>query len=328
MAEQFTDAVQLKSLLTSSAILLSIWKLSSLLSRKAPTIIKAPKLSESANYPSNFYPGGRTIPSPYGDIRLYEFGPKDGRKVLFIHGITTPCPVFKGILSKMTDAGFRVCTFDLWGRGYTDSPDSNHDARLFTVQILSVLQAVGWSKCSIVGYSLGGGLASAYTSWFPQSVEKLVLIAPAGLLARSQQPITRKIALSEYTPYGLIDALKQFVVPKPKEVVEQVTGGRVDVTKVSLWQTDNHEGFKRSYLSSFRYAPIFDQWELYERLRQTKVPVYAVWGENDDVVLTDFCSKNLQKALPEMKLTIIDDVAHDICTAKPAELFEYIKGVL
>lgn len=40
-------------------------------------------------YPPDFFPGARDVPTPYGSIRCYEFGPVTGRKVLFLHGIST-----------------------------------------------------------------------------------------------------------------------------------------------------------------------------------------------------------------------------------------------
>lgn len=308
---------------------LAAWQLSKLvLTPREPEIVKAPVRQPTSAYPPDFYPGSKIVETPYGNIQAYEFGPTDGERVLFVHGITTPCAVFKGILGKMADAGYRVCAFDLWGRGGSDSPEPKHDERLFCTQILCVLQNVGWSKCSIVGYSLGGCLTSSFASYFPNTVDKLIIIAPAGLLSRQKQNLSRKIALSEYTPFALIRLLQKFVVPKAKEAVEQIAPGRVDVSKVSTWQTEHHKGFYRSYLSTFRYAPIFDQWPLFERLRRTKLPVYAIWGADDDVVPTSFCSANLKKALPEVQLTIIPDVAHDICTAKPQEVLNKILEIL
>lgn len=42
-------------------------------------------------YPPDVLPGARDVDSPYGSLRVYEWGPEDGRKVLMVHGISTPC---------------------------------------------------------------------------------------------------------------------------------------------------------------------------------------------------------------------------------------------
>ena len=41
-------------------------------------------------YPPDTFPGARDVESPYGSLRVYEWGPQEGRKVLLVHGISTP----------------------------------------------------------------------------------------------------------------------------------------------------------------------------------------------------------------------------------------------
>ena len=48
----------------------------------------------SLSYPPDVLPGARDVNSPYGSLRVYEWGPVEGRKVLFIHGISTPSIAF------------------------------------------------------------------------------------------------------------------------------------------------------------------------------------------------------------------------------------------
>ena len=54
------------------------------------------------------FPGARDVGSPYGTMRLYEWGPEEGRKILMIHGDTTPAPIFGPIANGMVDRGCRV----------------------------------------------------------------------------------------------------------------------------------------------------------------------------------------------------------------------------
>lgn len=67
-------------------------------------------------YPLDSLPGARDVPSPAGSIRAYEFGPEDGRKVLLIHGISTPCLALGGVAHGLEEKGCRVMMFDLYGR--------------------------------------------------------------------------------------------------------------------------------------------------------------------------------------------------------------------
>src|SRR2546423_180974 len=56
-------------------------------------------------YPLDSLPGARDVQSPAGSIRVYEFGPENGRKVLLLHGISTPCLALGGVAHGLADKG-------------------------------------------------------------------------------------------------------------------------------------------------------------------------------------------------------------------------------
>ena len=64
-------------------------------------------------YPLDSLPGARDVQSPAGSIRVYEFGPENGRKVLLIHGISTPCLALGSVAHVLAEKGCRVMLFDL-----------------------------------------------------------------------------------------------------------------------------------------------------------------------------------------------------------------------
>lgn len=65
-------------------------------------------------YPPNALPGARDVETFYGTMRVYEWGPPDGQKVLFVHGDATPSLVFSKIAQGLVDAGYRVMLFGKW----------------------------------------------------------------------------------------------------------------------------------------------------------------------------------------------------------------------
>ena len=96
----------------------------SISSRKSPRKQKAipsplttllPKLSEAQiarlPYPPDFFPGARDVETPYGRMRVYEWGPETGKKVVMVPGDTTPAPVFSVIAPGLVAKGFRVIVF-------------------------------------------------------------------------------------------------------------------------------------------------------------------------------------------------------------------------
>ena len=79
------------------------------------TLIPFMSGQQAANlpYPPKLLPGARDVSTPYGTMRVYEWGPADGKKVIFVHGDTTPAPVFALIADGLMKRGCRVIVFGM-----------------------------------------------------------------------------------------------------------------------------------------------------------------------------------------------------------------------
>jgi hypothetical protein len=55
--------------------------------------------------------GARDVTTPFGNIRVYEWGPQEGKKVLLMHGISTPCIALGGLAEELVQRGCRVMLF-------------------------------------------------------------------------------------------------------------------------------------------------------------------------------------------------------------------------
>ena len=139
-------------------------------------------------YPPDVLPGARNVETPYGVIKVFEWGPEDGEKVLLLHGISTPCLCQSDLADELVAQGYRVMLFDYFGRGYSDAPsDVPYDVRLYATQILLVLASsplpwTGNDGFHLMGYSLGGAIAASFAGYFPHLLRSLTLIAGGGLI--------------------------------------------------------------------------------------------------------------------------------------------------
>jgi hypothetical protein len=81
----------------------------------SPVQSKLPQLSEEEvqqlPYPPDALPGARDVQSPYGSVRVYEWGPEEGDKILLIHGISTPGIAMADLAHKLVRRGCRVMMF-------------------------------------------------------------------------------------------------------------------------------------------------------------------------------------------------------------------------
>jgi len=259
---------------------------------------------------------------------VYEIGPEDGRKVLLIHGISTPSPALAPIAEKLAAKGCRVLFYDLFGRGFSDAPDgTTYDERLYITQLFYVLASspLTWDKFSIMGYSMGGGIAAAFASYFPAMVEDLVLLAPAGLIRPESAPFTTRLIYSGIFPQSIMEYLvarrlkstpnlRTTPSASDQDPVNAETAGVqkaapeafgrvVDAAGIVNWQMDKHAGFIGAFVSSFRKGPIrgqHEQWRLIgKRLDAQRV------GDKYDATREGL---NIGKVLMVVGLT--DDAVH------------------
>lgn len=153
----------------------------------------------SLPYPPDALPGGRDVPTPYGTIRVFEFGPASGERVLLLAGLSTPCLGMSNLAEALAQKGYRVMLFDYFGRGWSDTPNPDevdHDERLYVSQIMMAVASsrLSWTGNAghgnnggfhVIGYSFGGGVAVNFASWFPNLVRSVTAVAPGGLLSWS-----------------------------------------------------------------------------------------------------------------------------------------------
>lgn len=72
-----------------------------------------PSQADALAYPPNFLPGSRDVDTPFGTMRVYEWGPIGGRKIIFIHGDSTPGPMLAPIAQTLASRGCRVIVFGM-----------------------------------------------------------------------------------------------------------------------------------------------------------------------------------------------------------------------
>lgn len=120
-------------------------------------------------------------------IHIAEAG--SGPAVVFIHGSgpgASGASNFRQNIDAFVDAGFRVILPDMIGYGASSKPEGlDYTLALFTDTLYEALQAHGVEKASLVGNSLGGGVAIQMTLDHPEFTDKLILMA-AGCVAERE----------------------------------------------------------------------------------------------------------------------------------------------
>ncbi|PKP90700.1 MAG: 2-hydroxy-6-oxo-2,4-heptadienoate hydrolase [Alphaproteobacteria bacterium HGW-Alphaproteobacteria-14] len=107
----------------------------------------------------------------------------EGAPILLIHGSGPGVTAWANWRLTMPDLAkqFRVIAPDMFGFGYSSSKGRIEDKRIWVDQVASLLDGLGIDKVSMVGNSFGGGIALAFMIAYPDRVERVVLMGPAGL---------------------------------------------------------------------------------------------------------------------------------------------------
>jgi pimeloyl-ACP methyl ester carboxylesterase len=124
-------------------------------------------------------------------VRFHRSG--DGPLLVLLHGIAstsdTWSPVVPGLAAHHT-----VLAPDLLGHGASAKPRGDYSLGAYASGVRDLMTAIGHRRATVVGHSLGGGIAMQFAYQFPDRVERLVLIASGGL-GREVHPILRASTL-------------------------------------------------------------------------------------------------------------------------------------
>ncbi len=117
----------------------------------------------------------------------------EGPTVVLIHGMINSSRHWEGVASRLAQR-HRVIAPDLIGHGDSATPRGDYSLGAHAASIRDLLTVVGVERATIVGHSLGGGVAMQFFYQFPQRTERLVLISSGGL-GPEVSPLLRGAAL-------------------------------------------------------------------------------------------------------------------------------------
>ncbi len=142
-------------------------------------------------------------------LRVLEAGAPHGAPIVFLHGWGASAFMWRHALALLPDRGFRVIAIDLRGFGLSDKPSAagSYSLNSYCLDLDGLFDALELTRASLVGQSMGGGLALHYALSRSARVDRLVLINPACLV-----PIGA-LALARAVPGVIAEAFGKLVTP-------------------------------------------------------------------------------------------------------------------
>lgn len=293
----------------------------------AAAIVAAPFIAEARRKPiddkAREKAPGRFATLSQGKTHYQWHGPQSGPVAVLVHGLTTPSYVWSEVIPVMTRMGYCVLTYDLYGRGYSDRPEGEQNRGFFLRQLRELLddQEVG-GDLFVMGYSMGGGIATAFAAAEWERVDRLVLIAPTGLAPDVDVNVITTPIIGDWVILTLGGILER----RELRATEDRAPHLPDLPERHIAETYTR-GYQSAILSSTRHM-LTDIMEAEHRLlRDRFTATLAIWG-SDDTCIPSQSAGNLADWNRDAHQVTIEGADHAIGVTHPEEIRNAIQTFL
>ncbi|HZD26397.1 MAG TPA: alpha/beta hydrolase [Alphaproteobacteria bacterium] len=243
-------------------------------------------------------------------VEVWEAG--EGEPLVYLHGAGGLMPNDR-MIAKLAE-GYRVHAPLLPGYGESRGEEGLYDMLDVTLHTGDVIAALGLTQPLLVGHSMGGMIAAELAATAPNDVERLVLIAPAGLWL-DDRPIPD---LFSKLPFEL-PALLFHDVDFGKELM---TAG-LALDDPEFLQAFLVMNARRLGMAGKLLFPIPER-GLARRLYRIRARTLVLWGEND-VLIDPAYGKAFVEAIPEAELVSVPEAGHLVTHEKPDAVLAAIR---
>ena len=257
----------------------------------------------------------------------------EGPALLLIHGIADSSETWLPVLDALAEH-HTVIAPDLLGHGESDKPRADYAVAAYACGMRDLLAVLGIDRVTVVGHSLGGGVAMQFAYQFPERCERIVLVSSAGIGAE-MHPVFRLATLPGAGPaLGVLSALPLRTAVLASAPVLRLLGGAglgpdLDYALARYAQLADPTA-RKAFLRTVRAAA--DPWgqaiTMLDRSYLARhLPTQLIWGGRDNIIPSAHAAL-AQQALPGSRLEIFEEAGHFPHHQDPARFVKVITDFL
>ncbi len=264
------------------------------------------------------------------DVAYRQAG--SGPVLVMIHGIAGSSGTWVPLMPLLAER-FTVIAPDLLGHGESAKPRGDYSLGAYASGIRDLLGVLGHDRATVVGHSLGGGIAMQFAYQFPQMVERLVLIGSGGL-GKEVNPLLRVLS-APGTEYILPLVLAPQIHSLVRSVGSAISrfGMRADPFMGEVWQawsrlTDVRA--QRAFIHTIRAVIDVSGQRVSARDRlylAHEIPTLIVWGDRDQVIPVEHAHA-AHELMPGSRLEIVEGAGHFIPIERPELLDSLLRDFM
>jgi pimeloyl-ACP methyl ester carboxylesterase len=237
-----------------------------------------------------------------------------GPAVVLIHGVAGRAGQWDQTVQLLAEH-HTVIAPDLMGHGDSAKPRGDYSLGAHASGIRDLLVGLSIERASIVGHSLGGGIAMQFAYQFPERCERLVLVASGGL-GDEVHPLLRAATLpgSEFVlPLLAHPRLLEVMSVVPRALGRIGLRTRVDLEEMARgYQSLSNAEARSAFIHTLRSVidPTGQRIDASDRLYlASKMPSLIIWGGRDRIIPAKH-ARAAHKSMPGSRLELFNDAGH------------------
>ena len=249
------------------------------------------------------------------DIHVEMNGDESLPAIVLLHGFTGSTATWKRF-SECSTGSYRTVAVDLIGHGKTTAPVdvSRYSMEQQLEDLETLFDMLALRRFILVGYSMGGRIALAYSVHYPGRVSALILESSSPGLKSEDERAARRETDHRLAERIVTNGLPSFIdfwenIPLFKTQKELSEEQRQIIREERLGQREI------GLANSLRGIGTGSQTSYWERLKAVNIPVLLLTGDLDTKFVT--ISREMQKQFPIVRHETIADVGHAIHVEKP-----------
>ena len=255
----------------------------------------------------------------------------EGPVLLLVHGIAGTCEHWREVVEPLA-RHHTVIAPDFPGHGASEAAAGDYSIGSLASGLRDLLLALGHERATLVGHSLGGGVAMQLSYQFPEMVERLVLVSSGGL-GPEVSPVLRAAALPGADLFISVTA-------GPGEKVGSMIGRglaaiglrpNADVAELARGYASLGDPARRAAFLDTLHAVVGTRGQRVhagDRLYLAEaVPVLIVWGARDSIIPVRH-GEEAHRLMPGSRLEVFQDVGHMPQLEAPGRLIAVLERFL
>lgn len=236
-------------------------------------------------------------------------------KVIAVHGWFADRSAYAPVLADLDTGAFACAVVDLRGYGEAlDVPGAFTTAEA-AADVVALADHLGWERFSVVGHSMGGGVAQHVLADAPERVRRIVGITPVPASGVAMPPEQRELFESA-----------GHAADSRRAIIDVTTGGR----RPAAWlRRMVDRSFACSDAKAFRAW--LDSWagnDFEDRVAGSPVPALAVAGALDPALSADLMRRTWLSAFPNGELVELPGAGHYPMDETPLDLIRVVEDFL